>query len=132
MAYSEIKGMRQIIVKLKNGDDVLLDLERELKEAGIANGVILTGVGSTISYHIHIVDSTTLPVKNIYFKDSAPFDIVNIQGHIFNGRVHAHISLGNNMDGKQFGGHLEAGCKVLTFCSMTVMEIPDIGEFDKF
>ena len=131
MSYSEIKGLRQIVVKLKNGDDVLLDLERELKEAGIANGVILTGVGSTTSYHIHVVNSDTLPVENIYFKATAPFDIVNIQGHVFSGRVHAHISLADDIDGSQYGGHLEAGCKVLTFCAITVMEILPIGEFDR-
>lgn len=131
MAFSEINSKRKIIVKLKNGDDVLEDLTRELKEAGIKNGVILTGVGSTTTYHVHVVDSNDLPVENIYFKKEAPFDIVNIQGHVFNGRVHAHISLADNIDASQFGGHLESGCKVLTFCSITVMEIDPIGEFDK-
>ena len=130
MSFSEINSKRLLVVKLKNGDDVLKDLERELKEAHVLNGVILTGVGSTTSYHVHVVDSDTLPVDNVFFKDAAPFDIVNIQGHVFNGRVHAHISLADAINANQVGGHLESGCKVLTFCAITVMEIDPIGEFD--
>lgn len=127
----EFEMKRLIVIKLENGEDVLRGLEAEVKKAGILNGVILTGVGSTTSYHIHVVGDVKLPVPNLYFKDTGPFDIVNMQGHIIGGRVHAHISLADAIDGTQKGGHLEPGCKVLTFCAITIMETTEVGELDQ-
>lgn len=126
------EGVRLAVIKLEYGDDVLKGLERELKKAGITKGVILTGIGSSTSYHVHIVASGNMPPGNIYFKDDAPYDIVTMQGFVMNGRVHAHISLSDAVSAAQFGGHLEEGCRVLTFCAITIMETKEIEEIDKF
>ncbi len=123
-----VETRRIAVIKLENGADVLNGLEAELARLGIRNGVILIGIGSTTSYHIHVVDSLSLPVDNRYFRADGPYDIVNMQGYVLEGRVHAHISLGDNRDGTQRGGHLEVGCRVLTFCAITVMETTAIPE----
>ena len=128
MSEYAFEAKRTVVIKLSNGEDVLQGLESELARLGIQHGIIQTGIGSTSAYHIHVVDSMGLPVENIYFRAEAPFDIVNMQGYILNGRVHAHISLGDNRDGTQRGGHLEIGCRVLTFCAISVMETTAIGE----
>lgn len=132
MAIFETNQGRTIIIKLNNGVDVLEGLEAEVKKSGIKNGVILGGIGSTTKYHIHVVKTTNLPPGNVYFKKEAPFDIVNMQGYIFDGRVHGHISLSDAQTGAQFGGHLEPGCEVLTFCVITILETDYVGELDQF
>ena len=120
------------MIKLNSGADVLGGLEAEIKKAGIKNGVILVGIGSTTCYHIHVVKTCNLPPGNVYFKKQEPFDIVNMQGYIFDGRVHGHISLSDAKTGSQFGGHLEPGCSVLTFCVITILETDNVGELDQF
>lgn len=132
MAAYESNSGRTFQFKLTSGLDVLEGLEAELKKAGVKNGVILVGIGSTTSYHIHVVQSCNLPPGNVFFKKDSPFDIVNMQGYIFDGRVHAHISLSDAITGAQFGGHLEVGCSVLTFCVVTVLETDYVGELDKY
>jgi predicted DNA-binding protein with PD1-like motif len=128
----DVTGKRIVIIKLESGEDILEGLGKELRKAGISNGVILTGVGSTTSYHVHVVKSTGLPPGNVFFKKEAPFDIVNIQGYVLDGRVHAHISFADAAGAVQAGGHLEHGCRILTFCTVTVMETGQLSELDTY
>jgi predicted DNA-binding protein with PD1-like motif len=132
MSNQKIDTYDTHVIRLKNGEDVLEGLEREIKNAGIENGLIINGIGSTTSYHIHVVETQKLPPGNTYFKKDEPFDIVNMQGYIMNGRVHAHISLGDAKSGNQFGGHLEKGCKILTFCIITIIETEKLDDMDDF
>jgi predicted DNA-binding protein with PD1-like motif len=121
------------VIRLGNGADILRGLTEELARRGIANGVIVCGIGSTTSGHIHVVKSTALPPGNVYFRfPDEPFDVVGMQGYVMGGRVHAHISLARATDASQIGGHLEEGCGVLTFCVITVMETEPLGDLDTF
>ena len=88
------------IIKLEYGQDILKGLEKELKDAGIENGIIVNGIGSATSYHIHVVESTNLPPGNVYFKKDEALDVVNMQGYIMNGEVHTHISFADAEDGR--------------------------------
>ena len=120
------------IIKLEYGEDLLESLEREVENAGIESGIIINGIGSTTSYHIHVVESKNLPPGNVYFKEDAPFDLVNMQGFIMEGKVHAHVSFADAEEGSQIGGHLEPGCEVLTFCIITIVETEGIGKLDTY
>ena len=117
---------RVVLVRLNPGDDVLLALREAVEQQGIKNGIILNGLGSTSSYHYHVVASTELPPKELFPKaDNAPRDIVCYSGMIMDGRVHAHILLSD--DQRAEGGHLEEGTRVLTF---SVVAIADLGDVD--
>ena len=50
---------RIVVVRLKNKTDLLEGLNEAVQKEGIKNGVILHGIGSVISYHIHSVSETT-------------------------------------------------------------------------
>ena len=132
MIKDNIKIKNTFIIKLENGDDILKGLKREIKEAEIENGIIVNGIGSTSSYHIHVVKSVDLPPEELYKKENAPFDVVNMQGYIMDGEIHAHISMADANDCSQYGGHLEEGCKVLTFCIITILETTLIDKLDDF
>ncbi len=132
MIKKNIETKNTHIIKLENGQDLLKDLEKQLIKEGIKDGIIINGIGSTTSYHIHVVKSCNLPPGNVYFKKDVPFDVVNMQGYIMDGEVHAHISFADAEDGSQFGGHLEPGCKVLTFCIITIIETEPTGKLDTF
>jgi hypothetical protein len=123
-----MKGFRYtnknlFFVRLNEGEDILLSLRKAVAEYGIGNAVILSGLGSVSSYHFHVVDSFVNPPREVFPKGEQPCDIVNINGFVISGRVHAHITM---TDSKvAFGGHLEEGCKVLTFTVVTMAEMSD-------
>lgn len=107
-----------VVIRLKNGADLLEGLEKAVKQHNIKNAVILSGIGSLTAYHIHVVDSTTLPAKEVFPKANVPQDLLNVNGYIIDGRVHAHITFSD--EEKALGGHLEPGTNVLTFAIITL------------
>jgi predicted DNA-binding protein with PD1-like motif len=122
---------RIVVVRLKHGTDLLEGLTKAVKEEGIKNAVILSGVGSLTSYHVHAVDNTTFPTKNVFFKADGPQDLLNVNGYVIDGRVHAHITFSD--DERGLGGHLEPGTKVFTFAIITLGVLErdaDLRRFD--
>jgi predicted DNA-binding protein with PD1-like motif len=109
---------RVVVVRLRNGTDVLEGLQRFAKMQNIKNAVILSGTGSLTDYSVHVVNNTSFPPVNTFMKHSGPSDLLNVNGYIINGRVHAHITLSD--DKNALGGHLEPGTKVFTFAIITV------------
>lgn len=111
------------LVRLQEGEDLLQSLRKAVTENKIQNAVIMMGMGSVKSYHYHVVDSAINPPREVFRKSEMPCDIVNINGLVIAGRVHAHITF---TDAKvAFGGHLEEGCKVLSFSAIALLEVPD-------
>src|SRR5664279_2147834 len=80
-------------VRLNEDEDILLSLRKAVAEHGIQNAVILMGMGSVKCYHFHVVDSAVNPPTERFPKSDSAADIVNINGIVIAGRVHAHITL---------------------------------------
>ena len=114
---------RLVVVRMKQGADLLEGLTSAVEEEIINNAVILSGIGSLTSYHIHVVDNNIFPTENVFFKDSIPVDLTSVNGYVFNEKVHAHINISD--ENMAIGGHLEPGSSVFTFAIIT------IGVFDE-
>lgn len=121
MIVQEAKIQRVVMVRLDPGDDILLSLREAVSQSSIHTGVIVSGLGSTQSYHYHVVADKNLPPKELFPKGEEPFDIVSITGLVIDGRVHAHITFSDSA--KAQGGHLEEGCRVLTFAAITIADL---------
>lgn len=132
--YSVTSQFEKIeLVRMKTGTDLLEGLNKFVDEKDIKNAVILTGIGSVTDYHFHVVSDKNLPPAQEYPKASVAKDLIAVQGYIFNGRVHAHITLSD--ENSVIGGHLEPGTKALTFFILTIGVLPDdldIENFDKY
>jgi predicted DNA-binding protein with PD1-like motif len=111
------------IIKMLPGADLLDGFNQAVQERKIKNAVILTGIGSVTDYCFHVVSDKNLPPAQEYPKASVAMDVVNTQGYIMNGRVHAHILFGDG--NSSLGGHLEKGTKALTFYIVTIGVLPD-------
>lgn len=118
------------IVHLNPGDDILLSLREAVRQKEIRHGLIMGAIGSVTAHHFHVVSTVDLPPEDIYIKRKGAYDIANMTGFIFDGRVHCHIIFSD--DKIAFGGHLEEGCKVLTFNVVPIAELDelDITDFD--
>jgi len=122
--YSFTTNFKEVvIVRFKYKTDILHGLEEAVIQNNIKNAVILSGIGSVYKYHVHSVDNSTFPSKNVFCKEEKPADVVSISGYIIDGRVHAHIGVS---DGKAaVGGHLEPETEVFTFCIITIGILAD-------
>ena len=108
-------------LRLDPGEDLLAGLQQAAQELGVRDGAFLGGVGSLASYHVHVVASTDLPPENAFVRGAGPFDILAITGHVLGGRVHAHLTCSDAE--RAMGGHLEPGCRVLTFAIVALAEL---------
>ena len=130
MRVSPVSLKNLITLRLNPDDDILLCLREAVREHNIQNGLILEGAGSCVAHHYHVVASSVNPPKETFVKAEAPADIVNINGMIIDGRVHAHITFAN--DKIAYGGHLEEGVKVLTFAVLVIAVIEErLTDYDK-
>lgn len=121
---------RIVVVRLRRGTDLLDGLKKAVAREGIRNAAILSGVGSLTSYHVHAVDNTTLPAKNVFYKAEGPQDLLNVNGYVMDGRIHAHIVFSD--DEKGLGGHLEPGTTVFTFAIITLGVMQDAANLARF
>jgi predicted DNA-binding protein with PD1-like motif len=121
---------RIVIARLKYQTDILEGLRKIVEKESIKNAVILSGIGSVYSYHIHSVDNTSFPTENVYWQKDEPMDLLSVNGYVFNGRVHAHISLSN--EDYSIGGHLEPGTEVFTFCIITLGILNNDLQLERF
>ena len=124
MHTQSIGASRFVALRLDPGEDVLLSLRVAVVEQGIRNAVILSGVGSLDRYHFHVVKTTNMPPGNTFVRGEGPFDILTVNGLVVNGEVHAHITFSNTE--LALGGHLEEGCRVLTFAVVVMAEALDV------
>ena len=124
MRTQSFGASRFVTLRLDPGEDVLLSLRTVVVEHGIRNAVILSGVGSLDRYHFHVVRTTNMPPGNTFVRGDGPFDILTVSGLVVDGEVHAHIAFSNTE--LAMGGHLEEGCRVLTFAVMVMAEAVDV------
>ena len=124
------KFERMVVVRLKQHTDLLGGLKEAVQKEQIDNAVILSGIGSLTSYHLHVVDNNTFPTENVFFKDSIPVDLTSVNGYVFNGKVHAHINISD--ENMAIGGHLEPGSSVFTFAIITIGVFNDEINLNRF
>lgn len=110
---------RVIVLRLKYDTDLLAGIEAQVRELGLKNAVILSGIGSVRGYHVHTVNNRTFPSQNLFVQaPESPADITGMNGYVIAGRVHAHITLAT--PDHALGGHLEPETRVFTFAIVTL------------
>ena len=114
---------RIVVVRLKYRDDMLEGLKKAVQKENIKNAVILSGIGSLTDYNFHTVTTRTYPPNTVYVKDNVTTDLLNVNGYVIDGRIHAHITF--STEEKALGGHLEPGTIVYTFAIITLGVLPD-------
>jgi predicted DNA-binding protein with PD1-like motif len=120
---------RAVVVRLKNKTDILDGLKEAIAREKIKNAVIISGFGSVSAYHIHVVNNTAAPYKDVFTKGTGPFDILTVSGMVIGGRIHAHITLADTK--KTTGGHIEPGTTVLTFTTITLGVLSDSADLKR-
>ena len=122
---------RIVLIRLKNGADLLAGMNRVVKEQHIENGVILSAIGSLRGWAVHQVTNRNLPTQDTIEENPAqPCDLVSMNGYIIDGRIHAHMTLAT--PDHVMAGHVESGNEVYTYAIVTVgvMNGTDLARID--
>lgn len=111
-----------VIVRLQKGELLLESLRAICRREKIRNGVILTGFGSLDRARVTGVVSPAYPPTRFYDNRSrAGVEILALSGVIADYHVHAHMVMCDRR--KAFGGHVEAGCRVLSLSEIAIMRV---------
>jgi len=139
MEMAQGKLGRVLAIRLKPGTDVLLGLTEACKQAGINNGVILSGIGSLRDPHF--CNPVELPTKAGFgygetLHLTGPIELTSMSGIICHDdegvtNLHVHINL-TDRHGNAHGGHLVEGTTVLLTTDVVIAEIEGVIMGRKF
>ena len=129
-----------IAVRLKPGTDLLLGLEDVCKQNGIANGVIISALGSLNG--ASFCNPIEMPEKKARYgyggvtKLSGPIELTGASGiicHDVSGQInlHVHITL-SDREGTAYGGHLVPETPVLLTVDAIIGEVCGVNMERKF
>jgi predicted DNA-binding protein with PD1-like motif len=103
-----------LMIRLRDGEDLLGGLSEALKEEGISSGVIIGGVGmvrgAAISFYVGKGEYQTRPVVDAVELCSMNGNISMSDGEL---RLHIHVTVAKR-GGVVLGGHLSAGTVNMT------------------
>jgi predicted DNA-binding protein with PD1-like motif len=122
---------RIVVIRMKNGANLLDGMERVVREQKIQNGVILSAIGSLRGYEVHQISNRQLPTQDtIESNPTAPCDLVSMNGYVIDGSIHAHMTLAT--PDRVIAGHVEKGNEVYTYAIVTigVLENTDLAHID--
>ena len=112
---------RVLVIRGRRGERVHELIEKTMKEAGMLNGVVVSGVATfqKINYH-HVRDAASDPFDEIRSNDGA-FEVNAIQGLILNGEAHLHVAAQDHYT--TIIGHLERDTEILYVAEIVVAEL---------
>ncbi len=117
---------RCFFISLDQGDDVLLSFRQLIKDNGIKNAVLVSGIGTLQNCATHYVSTTAYPAVDVFTQiENRPLELSSLQGVIADGVPHFHmvVSEGN----ATYSGHLEEGCTVLYVFEAVILEVEDVA-----
>lgn len=115
--------MKIYAVRLTEGMDLKVEIERIAKAEQIKAGVILSSVGCISKARFRVADG--ISIREI--KEN--LEILSLNGTISPKGVHIHISCSDS-EGISFGGHLVEGNMVNTTCELVIGILEDY-KFDR-
>ena len=114
---------RYAIIGLQRGDLILESIEEVLKESGIRNAIVTSGIAATSHMHWHHIGVTDEKPDDWMFETDGPMEVGGIGGLVLDGIPHLHCSFADHQ--RAWVGHLEKGCEVAYVGEITLIELLD-------
>ena len=115
---------RYVIIGLQKDDLLLESVCEAVKEYGIKNAIVTSGIAAT--YHMrwhHIKDTDDYPEDVILERDGA-MEVSGIGGLVLDGVPHLHCSFADH--DRAYVGHVEEGCRVQYVGEISLIELLDL------
>ena len=115
---------RLVTIGLAPGDLLLESIREAIEVQRIANGAIVSGIGTLKTCHLHYVDHTGFPPRNVFYRLEKPLELLSVSGLIADGEPHLHVAV-SCRDDEVYGGHLEEESKVLYLAEIAILVFDD-------
>lgn len=112
--------MKTIAIRLRDGQDLLQEIQDQALQHNILAGVILSAVGSLKKLKIRV------PVLKGDVKYITPLntEIDSLHGTVSISGCHLHITI-SDVSGQVYGGHSKEGCMIRTTCELVIGRLED-------
>ncbi len=134
MTTMQYAGLIEVItISIEPGEMLLETIREALKKHSIKNGIVVSGIGTLKSCHLHYVTHCDFPPSNRFFTIEKPLELSSISGIIADGEPHLHVVV-SYADEETYSGHLEDSSQVLYLAEVTILVFNDLQmtrHFDK-
>ncbi len=126
MTTMQYAGLIEVVtISIEPGEMLLETIQEALKKHSIKNGVVISGIGTLKSCHLHYVTHCDFPPSNRFFTIEKPLELSSISGIIADGEPHLHV-VASYADEKTYTGHLEDSSQVLYLVEVTILVFNDL------
>ena len=113
---------RTFVLKLLQGEYLLESIQELIRENGIENAVVLSGIATFDRSRLHMISTTDYPIRTyIDEKTDVPLEVVGIDGFICDGEPHIHCTIADR--NQAYGGHVLEGCRILYLGEVIIQEL---------
>jgi hypothetical protein len=117
--------MRTHCIRLKRGQDLLVEIEKYVDEYDIKAGTVLSAVGCVSCAVIRDATGETVHTVN------ENMELISLNGTVSKNRMHLHVSF-SKKDLSVIGGHLKIGTIINTTCELIILELEDTEFNDRY
>jgi len=104
---------------------LLESVKEAIRKHDIQNGVVVSGIGTLKSCHLHHIEHTDFPPQNRFFTIEKPLELVSVSGVIADGEPHLHVVI-SYRDEEVYSGHLEEGSEVLYLAELVILKFNEL------
>ncbi len=113
-------ALEVVVVGIAPAEMLLETIEATIKEHGIQNGAVVSGIGTLKVARMHHIEHDHFPPDDRIFIIEKPLEVSSINGIIANGKPHLHMTVGFR-DQWSIAGHLEPGSEVLYLAEAVIL-----------
>ena len=114
-----------VIINIEPGEMLLETIRAALQKHNIKNGIVVSGIGTLKTCHLHYVSTTDFPPSNVFFTIEKPLELSSISGIIADGEPHLHVVV-SYADEAASTGHLEDNSQVLYLAEVAILVFNDL------
>ncbi len=111
-----------LAIGIRPGEMLLETIKKALAEHDVKNGVVVSGIGTLKSVHLHCITHTRFPSDNHFWREEdVPAELLSVSGIVADGEPHLHVTVSSGED-RCWGGHLEDDSEVLYLAEIAVLK----------
>lgn len=119
-------AMPMVVVALEPGEMLLESIREAIARHAIRNGVVVSGIGTLRTCHMHYIEHTDFPPKDRFFRLVKPLELVSVSGLIADGEPHLHIVVSCG-ETEVWAGHLEPESEVAYLAEIAILKLNDLA-----
>jgi len=113
--------MEIVVIGLQPGEMLLESITQAVREHGIENGVVISGIGTLKRCHMHFIEHTEFPSRDRFYTVEKPLELLSVSGVIAEGEPHLHVVV-SCKDQEVYAGHLEESSEVAYLAEIAVLK----------